>query len=120
MTRTAGFMRAILAVQPLGRIRTSRPVPATRLARITHTGPRYPAGACESPLRRPGSEGEPPMVGIIAITAVGIFIIGVVVGIVLVASYGIRREEKQGLFFADEPSDGVNRAARRLNGLYIV
>jgi hypothetical protein len=60
------------------------------------------------------------MAGIIAITAVGIFIIGVVVGIVLVASYGIRREEKQGLFFADEPSDGVNRAARRLNGLYIL
>ena len=59
------------------------------------------------------------MVGIIAITAVGIFIIGVVVGIVLVASYGIRREEKQGLFFADEPSDGVNWAARRLSGLYI-
>lgn len=60
------------------------------------------------------------MVGIIAITAVGIFIIGVVVGIVLVASYGIRREEKQGLFFADKPSDGVNWAARRLNGLYIL
>ena len=36
------------------------------------------------------------MEGIIAITAVGIFIIGVVVGIVLVASYGIRREEKRG------------------------
>ena len=60
------------------------------------------------------------MVGIIAITAVGIFIIGVVVGIVLVASYGIRREEKRGLFFTDEPSDGVNWAARRLNGLYIL
>lgn len=60
------------------------------------------------------------MVGIIAITAAGIFIIGVVVGIVLVASYGIRREEKQGLFFADQASNGVNWAARRLNGLYIL
>jgi len=60
------------------------------------------------------------MVGIIAITAVGIFIIGVAVGIVLVASYGIRREEKQGLFFSDEASDGVNWAARRLNGLHIL
>ncbi|MDR3032983.1 MAG: hypothetical protein LBV78_07720 [Kitasatospora sp.] len=57
---------------------------------------------------------------IIAIAAVGIFVIGVVVGIVLVASYGIRREQKQGLFFADQPSNGVNWAARRLNGLYIV
>jgi hypothetical protein len=60
------------------------------------------------------------MVDIIVITAVGIFIIGVAVGIVLVASYGIRREEKKGLFFADEASDGVNWAARRLNGLYIL
>jgi hypothetical protein len=60
------------------------------------------------------------MVGIIVITAVGIFIIGVMVGIVLVASYGIRREEKQGLFFADEPSEGVNWAARRLNGLHVL
>jgi hypothetical protein len=60
------------------------------------------------------------MVEIIAIAAVGIFIIGVAVGIVLVASYGIRREEKQGLFFADEASNGVNWAARRLNGLHIL
>jgi hypothetical protein len=42
------------------------------------------------------------MVEIIVIAAVGIFIVGVAVGIVLVASYGIRREEKQGPFFADE------------------
>ena len=60
------------------------------------------------------------MVEIIVITAVGIFIIGVAVGIILVASYGIRREEKQGLFFADEASNGVNWAARRLNGLHIL
>jgi hypothetical protein len=60
------------------------------------------------------------MVEIIVIAAVGIFIVGVAVGIVLVASYGIRREEKQGPFFADEASDGVNWAARRLNGLYIL
>lgn len=57
---------------------------------------------------------------IIVVAAAGIFIVGVVVGIVLVASYGIRREEKQGLFFADEASNGVNWAARRLNGLYIL
>jgi hypothetical protein len=57
---------------------------------------------------------------IVVVAAVGIFIVGVVVGIVLVASYGIRREEKQGLFFADEASNGVNWAARRLNGLYIL
>ena len=55
----------------------------------------------------------------IVIAAVGIFVIGVVVGIVLVVSWGIRREEKQGPFFADEASDGVNWAARRLSGLYI-
>lgn len=59
------------------------------------------------------------MEGIIIIAAAGIFVIGVAVGIVLVASCGIRREEKQGPFFADEATDGVNWAARRLNGLYV-
>ncbi len=59
------------------------------------------------------------MVGIIVIAAVGIFVIGVVVGFVLVVSWGIRREEKQGPFLADETTGGVNWAARRLSGLYI-
>ena len=59
------------------------------------------------------------MVEVIAIAAAGIFVIGVVVGVVLVASWGIRREEKLGPFLADEASDGVNWAARRLSGLYI-
>jgi hypothetical protein len=59
------------------------------------------------------------MVAIIIIAAAGVFVLGVAVGIVLVASYGIRREERQGPFFADEATDGVNWAARRLNGLYV-
>ena len=78
------------------------------------------------------------MSGIIFIAAAGIFVIGVVVGIVLMVSHGIRREqhcldearryrEEQGIwdvpdapeYFLSDAPDGVSHAARRLNGLYV-
>ena len=59
------------------------------------------------------------IIKLVAFLAVGIFVTGVVAGFVLVASWGIRREEKQGPFLADETTGGVNWAARRLSGLYI-
>jgi len=78
------------------------------------------------------------MSGIILIAAAGIFVIGVVVGIVLMVSHGIHREqrrfdddrryrEEHGIwedpdlpeYFLPEAPDGVSHAARRLNGLYV-
>ena len=78
------------------------------------------------------------MSGIIVIAAAGIFVIGVGVGIVLMVSNGIRREqqrldearryrEEHGIwdasdapeYFLSDAPDGVSHAARRLNGLYI-
>jgi hypothetical protein len=79
------------------------------------------------------------MVGIITVAAAGIFVIGVAVGIVLIVSYGIRREERRfqrirrfqeehGLwgrpgaqehFLPEEAPDGMTWAARRLNGLHV-
>ena len=78
------------------------------------------------------------MSGIIAIAAAGIFVIGVGVGIILMVSHGIHREqrrlaearryrEEHGIWDAqDAPEnflrnapDGVSHAARRLNGLYV-
>ena len=79
------------------------------------------------------------MPGIVFIAAVGVFAMGIAVGIVAVVSYGIRREQKrfrQGLhdrnehgipggpewpeyFLAMEALDAASQAARRLNGLYI-
>jgi hypothetical protein len=78
------------------------------------------------------------MSGIIFIAAAGIFVIGVVVGVVLMVSHGIHREqhrldearryrEEHGIWDAsDAPEyiltdapDGVSYAARRLNGLYV-
>jgi hypothetical protein len=78
------------------------------------------------------------MSGIIFIAAAGIFVIGVGVGIVLMVSHGIHREqrhfdeerryrEERGIwhdpnapeYFLPEAPDGVSHAARRLNGLYV-
>ncbi len=78
------------------------------------------------------------MSGIIVIAAAGIFVIGVGVGIVLMVSHGIRREqqhldearryrEEHGIwdasdapeYFLSDAPDGVSYAARRLNGLYV-
>jgi hypothetical protein len=78
------------------------------------------------------------MPGIIVIAAAGIFVIGVGVGILLMVSHGIRREqqaldearryrEEHGIwdasdapeYFLSEAPDGVSHAARRLNGLYV-
>ena len=75
------------------------------------------------------------MSGIIFIAAAGIFAIGVGVGIVLMVSHGIHREqrrfdearryrEEQGIwdaseapeYFLSDAPDGVSNAARRLNG----
>jgi hypothetical protein len=79
------------------------------------------------------------MLGIVFIAAAGIFIVGIVVGVIAVVSHGIHREEKhfqeerrfreeRGIwagpqapeYFLDEHApDGVSTAARRLNGLYV-
>jgi hypothetical protein len=78
------------------------------------------------------------MSGIILIAAAGMFAIGVGVGIVLMVSHGIHREqrrfdqerryrEEHGIwpdpdlpeYFLPEAPDGVSHAARRLNGLYV-
>ena len=70
------------------------------------------------------------------IVIAGIFVIGLAAGIVAVASYGIRHEqrrfrsmrrfeEEHGVadarqrFLGEEAPDGVSWAARRLNGLYV-
>jgi hypothetical protein len=75
----------------------------------------------------------------IALTAVGIFAIGVVVGVIAMVTHGINRErrrfeevrryrEEHGIwdapdapeyFLPDEAPDGVSLAARRFNGLYV-
>jgi hypothetical protein len=79
------------------------------------------------------------MVSIIIITALGIFAVGVVVGIIVMVSNGIRREQRRyeearrfreehglwddpdapGGFLSEQAPDGVSLAARRLNGLYV-
>jgi hypothetical protein len=79
------------------------------------------------------------MPGIVFIAAAGVFAMGIAVGIVVVVSYGIRREQKRfrrereyrdehGIpsgpewpeyFLTVEALDAVSRGARWLNGLYI-
>jgi hypothetical protein len=78
------------------------------------------------------------MSGIIFIAAAGIFVIGVGVGVVLMVSHGIHREqrrfddarryrEEHGIwdasdapeYFLSDAPDGVSYAARRMNGLYV-
>jgi hypothetical protein len=79
------------------------------------------------------------MAEIVLIAAIGIFSIGVVVGIIFMVCRGIRREQRryeearrfrqesgiwddrdaQGHFLADEAADGVSMIARGVNGLYV-
>jgi len=79
------------------------------------------------------------MPGIVFIAAVGVFAMGIAVGIVAVVSYGICREQKRfrreryhrdkhGIpagpewpeyFLTVDALDAVSRGARRLNGLHI-
>jgi hypothetical protein len=76
---------------------------------------------------------------ILLIAGIGIFAVGIVVGIIMVVSHGIRQEERRfqewrrfqeehGIwdspdapshFLAEGVSDRVSLAARRLNGLYV-
>jgi len=75
----------------------------------------------------------------IALTAIGIFAIGVVIGVIAMVRHGIHREqrrfdearryrEEQGIwddpdaerhFLPDEAPDGVSMIARGVNGLYV-
>jgi hypothetical protein len=75
----------------------------------------------------------------IVFTAIGIFAIGVVVGVIAMVTHGIHREQRRyeevrryrddhGLwddaeapeyFLTEEAPDGVSHAARRFNGLYV-
>jgi ammonia channel protein AmtB len=79
------------------------------------------------------------MVGIAFTAAVGIFVIGIVTGIVALVSVGIRREEQRfreerrfleehgiwgtpgaaGPFMTEQPHDAVSSVGRSLNGLYV-
>jgi hypothetical protein len=79
------------------------------------------------------------MVGIALIAAGGIFVIGIVVGIIILVSVGIRREEnsfreerrfleEHGIwdspngpdrFLLEKAPDGVSSVGRSLNGLYV-
>lgn len=79
------------------------------------------------------------MAGIVFIAAAGIFVTGMVAGIIAVVSHGIHREEKcsrkerrfrqdHGIwagpdapeyFLAEEAPDRVTQAARRVNGLHV-
>ena len=79
------------------------------------------------------------MASIALIAAIGIFVVGIVVGVIAMVTHGIHRERRRyeatrryrdqhGLwedpdapehFLADQAPDGVSLAARRLNGLYV-
>lgn len=79
------------------------------------------------------------MAGIILIAAIGIFAIGVFVGIVAMVSHGIHREQQRyeqarryredyglwdgsdstGRFLPEEAPDGVSLVARGFNGLHV-
>ena len=79
------------------------------------------------------------MAAIALIAAIGIFTVGVVVGVIAMVTHGIHRErrryeevrryrDKHGIwddpaakeyFLTDEAPDGVSLAARRFNGLYV-
>src|SRR5690349_20301651 len=93
MTGTALSMRIILAVLLLRRIGTDPPIPNSRLSGITHTGQTGTEGTCGTRHRRSARLGEGHMSGIIVIAAAGIFVIGVGVGIILMVSHGIHREQ---------------------------
>jgi hypothetical protein len=79
------------------------------------------------------------MATIALITAIGIFAIGVVVGVIAMVTRGIHREQRryeearryrdenglwddpeaQGYFLSEEAPDGVSLMARSFNGLYV-
>lgn len=73
------------------------------------------------------------MTAIVLVAAAGMFVLGVVAGVVAVVSYGIHREQRRfrgeqdigagpdarGSFLAEQAPDVVSRTARRLNGLYV-
>ena len=79
------------------------------------------------------------MVGTVFIAAVGIFVIGVVTGIVVLVSVGIHREEQRFLeerrfleangilgnprapdhFMTEQAPDGISSVGRSLNGIYV-
>ncbi len=54
----------------------------------------------------------------VVLIILGIFAIGVVAGIVVVVSLGVRRED-DGPFLAETGPDQLTRGARRLTGLYV-
>ena len=79
------------------------------------------------------------MIGMAFIAAAGIFVVGIVVGIIVVVSHGIRQEEQRfkewrrfqeehGIwdspdgpdhYLPEQVSGGTSLVARRLNGLYV-
>jgi hypothetical protein len=79
------------------------------------------------------------MIGMALIAAIGIFAVGIVVGIIVVVSHGIRQEEQRfkewrrfqeehGIwdspdgvdhYLPEQTSGGTSLVARRLNGLYV-
>ena len=73
------------------------------------------------------------MEAIVLVAAAGMFVLGVVAGVVAVVSYGIHREQKRfrdeqdigagpdapESFLAERAPDVVSGAARLLNGLYV-
>ena len=79
------------------------------------------------------------MIGMAFIAAVGIFAVGIVVGIIVVVSHGIRQEEQRfqemrrfqeehgiwdslegpGHYLPEQTAGGTSLVARRLNGLYV-
>ena len=73
------------------------------------------------------------MVGIALTAAVGIFVIGIVTGVVFLVSVGIRREERRfleehgiwgtpgaaGPYMTEQAQDGISSVGRSLNGLYV-
>ena len=79
------------------------------------------------------------MIGMAFIAAIGIFAVGIVVGIIVVVSHGIRQEEQRykewrrfqeehGIwdspqgpdhYLPEQVSGRASMAARRLNGLYV-
>jgi hypothetical protein len=79
------------------------------------------------------------MASIALIAGIGIFVVGVIVGIIAMVTHGIHRERRRyeearryrdehGLwgdpdsreyFLTDEAPDGLSLAARRFNGLYV-
>ncbi len=54
----------------------------------------------------------------VVLIILGIFAVGVVAGIVVVVSLGVRREDG-GPFLAEAGPDQLTRGARRLTGLYV-